>query len=145
MSPIDHQVKQARRQLWINAWLRRLGVSLLIGAGVFAVLTAIERVGGFDWPLLTIGWVLAAASGVCSVIWALARRDDAMAAAVALDEAAGLSERVSTGLYLGNSEDPFHRAVREDADQRVAGLNVRVHLPVRWPDALTWGSLDSRD
>ena len=33
MSPIDHQVNKARRQLLINAWLHRLGLSFLIGAG----------------------------------------------------------------------------------------------------------------
>jgi hypothetical protein len=140
MDSIEHQVKRARRQLLLGAWLQSLGACLALGAAGFVLVTATARVGGFDWPLSWAGVVLLGGSVVVSVAWSWAKAVDTPRAAVALDEAAGLKERISTGLYCRDSEDPFCRAVRQDAARAATGLKVGVHLPVRWPDSMTFGS-----
>lgn len=139
MSAIEDQVRRARQQLLTNGWLGRLGTCLTGGAVAFVVLTLAVRGAGLEWPLSLGGALLLAAGGVSSAIWSLASAEGLLASAVALDAAAGLGERVSTGLYCEDGEDPFSLAVRADAESHVAGLRVRSHLPVRWPESLTWG------
>ena len=140
MDSIERQVRRARRRLLLRAWLGRLGVCLAWGAGLFGSATLVARLAGLDWALPLIGGALLAGAGLVSVIWAWVTAADVLQAAVALDEAVGLKERVSSGLYCRDLEDPFAGAVRRDAARAVTGLSVRAHLPVRWPDSMSLGA-----
>jgi hypothetical protein len=142
MTALQRQVKQAQRRLWLNRWLRLWGRMLCLVTAVWLVGWLADRLLGFHWP---IGLTLGAAVGVSlagSLLWLILTRDQPMAAATALDEAAGLRERVSTGLGLReNPSDPFEAAVLADAEKSVAGLTPRKFLPVRWSGSLSLGGI----
>jgi hypothetical protein len=70
-----------------------------------------------------------------SAVWAYLTRDDLTTSAACLDVAAGLKERISTGLYCETLGDPFARAVVHDASRVGGRLSVRQHLPVRFPES----------
>ncbi len=137
MSPLHEPIKRARRRLWFNRWLGALGWCLAMGAGVFTVGIVVDRVfgltidGGPFYGLL-IGGVMGLVL-IGSMVWAAAKRDSLETAAAELDIAAGLKERLSSGLYCERSADPFARAVVEDAESTSRRITVGKHLPVRVP------------
>ncbi|MFH0981311.1 MAG: hypothetical protein V2A79_07225 [Planctomycetota bacterium] len=133
MTELDRQVRKAQVRLWGNRWLVRVCWTTAAVAAAFAILVFICRLYGFEWPLLGTGTGLAGGAVIASLVWSLVGRPDRLVAATALDEAAGLRERVSSGLYCTAATDPFEQAVFEDA-QRVAGaVTVRRHLKLRFP------------
>ncbi|MBK8270427.1 MAG: hypothetical protein IPK83_19885, partial [Planctomycetes bacterium] len=143
MSAIERQVKIAQRRLWLNRWLTQWGWSLTAAMGLWLIGWLVNRLFGlYPFPVI---WTLSGAaiiSVVAASIWLLLTRDPALSAATALDKAAGLRERVSTGLLLkANSDDPFEAAVIQDATARVTGLTPRKFLPIKWPGSLSWSSL----
>ncbi len=140
MSIIEQQVSRTARQLLLNRWLRLLGRALVAGSAAFVLLTIVARAGGLVWPLRTIGLWIAAAVPIAAWVWALVTRESRGAAATRLDEAAGLRERISSGLHCAASDDPFAQAVREDAERHAAGLRVSRHIPLRWPKSLSAGT-----
>src|SRR5690606_14211812 len=81
---------------------------------------------------------LTGAALIVSVVWSLLIRDRFMTAAVKLDVAAGLRERLSTGLYCEKLNDPFAHAVVADAHKAVATIRVSQHLPVEVPRSASW-------
>lgn len=96
------------------------------------------------WPgVLPGGWAaLACVTGslVIAGVWFAATRDPAQAGAAALDEAAGLRERISTSLHVQTrTGDPFASAVVADAERIVTGLTARQFVPIRWSRSLTYG------
>jgi len=94
------------------------------------LLKAQERAAWFPGAAAKL---LAGLALVVSLIWTGFTRDSLSAAAARLDIAAGLKERLSTGLYCEDSRDPFARAVVADA-QRVGGsVSVPRHLPLEAP------------
>jgi hypothetical protein len=99
----------------------------------------------YDAPI-PLGWVaigLGCFAVAVSTILTILRREDCAAAAVRLDAAAGLRERLSTGHYCLNSDDPFAQAVVADAERRCTGLSARRHIRLGVPGILPWtmGSL----
>jgi hypothetical protein len=133
MTTLDRQVKSAQSRLWCNRWLRQLCWSATAVTGVYAVLVLVSRLWGLEWPL----GVMAAGAGCLALAgslgWSLVGRPGRHAAAAALDEAAGLRERVSSGLYCTTSEDPFEQAVYQDAERVAGSVTVRQHLRLRFP------------
>jgi len=103
---------------------------------LFAVAVFIQRSLDLDWPLAWMG----AAAGVMGVaaaaVWAWAGRASAETAAVKLDEAAGLRERLSSGQYCLSSEDPFAQAVVADAERISASVSARQHIRLHPPRRL---------
>lgn len=136
-SDLSRVIRQARRRLWLNRWFSGLGWAAASAAGVFVLLVVLNRcVLALDEDarlLLGVAGALAAAGLLVSGIWTLVTRENASTAAALLDLAAGLKERLSSGLYCQSSEDPFARAVAVDARRTARGLSVRQHLPVRVP------------
>jgi hypothetical protein len=130
---IDAQVRKARRRITINRWFGQLCTTKMIAAGLFAVIVAIVRLYALDWPLGTIAMSLGGLSLIASLIWAVATRTDLPTAATALDKAAGLRERISSGLYCAGADDPFERAVLADAERTARHLTVRTHLRYDFP------------
>ncbi len=142
MSNIERQVKKAQHRLWINRWLRLWGWCLLFGAGAWTAAWMIDRLllPGV-MPLGLTALIGLAASLLVSAVWLILARDSDSAAAAALDQAAGLRERVATGLHVHqDAADPFARAVFADAEHAVAGLSARRFVPIRWTRSLSLGS-----
>ncbi len=133
MTELDRQVRRTQVRLWSNRWLRQVSWTTAVVAGTFAVVAFISRLCGFQWPLLGIGMGLAVGAFLASLIWSLVGRPDQHVAAAALDEAAGLRERVSSGLYCTSSSDPFERAVLQDAQEVAGSVSVRQHIKLRFP------------
>lgn len=138
MSHIERQIRQAQRRLWLNRWLHQWGWTLLIATAAWTIAWIVSRlIPALGLPM---GWIAVgglAASFVGSWVWLARTREQIDAAAAALDRAAGLKERVSTGLYVAASSDPFAQAVQADAERSVAGLTARKFIPIRWTRSLS--------
>ncbi len=136
MSDLDRTVRLAQRRLWLNRWLRVLGWSAVIAAGAYVLAAVPNKLLMFtEHPWYYPGAALGAVglALVVSSIWFLVTRDDRFAAAAALDVAAGLKERISSGLYCAQSTDPFGQAVYEDAGRISRSISPRSHLRVAFP------------
>lgn len=138
MSGIESQVRRAQKRLWFNRWLVQWGWSLLAVTVAWTLTWIIDRLFALKLPM---GWAALfglGASFVAAMIWLIPTREPITAAAVALDEAAQLKERLSSSLYAQHqSGDPFAQAVVADAERLAAGLTARRFFPVRWAGSLS--------
>jgi len=139
MTEIQRQVRTAQFRLWANGFLGWTCWCLTAAAGAMAAVVTFDRLYGLGWPL---GWIapgLATAGVAAALIGSYLRRADAPGAAAALDQAAGLRERISTGLYCEQAAavqgDEFAHAVVADAQRVGHSLSVRQHLRLRLPFA----------
>ncbi len=137
MSPIETQVQKARRRITTDRWLNLVCKTTTAGAGIFAAVVLVDRLYAFDWPLGLMAVCLGTGSVLVSVVWALVNRIDAYGAAAALDKAAGLRERISSGLYCQDADDPFADAVVTDAENTSRNLTVSQHLRYTFPRAFS--------
>lgn len=118
-------------------WMAALTWTVAGAAVLFVLVVVIER----SFGLVSEGgpFFLGTAAGLgglavlVATIWALATRESLMVAAARLDQAAGLRERLGSGLYCAFSSDPFARAVVSDARHAARGLSVGRHLPIVAP------------
>lgn len=145
MTILERPVRQAQRRLWLNRWLSALGYALASAAGIFIVAVLLDRLW-LSIPGLWLGYGalgLAAVAIVASMLWSYLTRERFEVAAARLDQAAGLRERLSSGLYCERSDDPFARAVVADAERTAKRLTVNQHLPLSYPRSAGWagGSL----
>ena len=90
MTVLERQVKQAQRRLWLNRWLRLWGLMLCLVTAAWLVGRLADRLFGFHWPTGLTVLVALGVSLVGSILWLILTRDHPLAAATALDEAAGL-------------------------------------------------------
>ncbi len=138
MTPLSKQVAAAQRRLWLNRWLRLWGWAFFISGAAWIVLLITDRLLGLQLPMRTAALIALAVSLVASIIGLVLTRERELAAAVALDEAAKLKERTSTGLHAARlTDDPFAQAVVADAERSVAGISANKVLPVRWSRSLS--------
>ncbi len=137
MSPIEAQVQRARRRITTDRWFNHVCRTTTVAAGMFAAVVLVDRLYAFDWPLGIVAAGLGGLSLIVSVIWAIATRIDTYGAAAALDNAANLRERISSGLYCKESKDPFAGAVVSDAETISRNLTVGQHLRYRFPQAFS--------
>ena len=136
MTQLEHQVRKAQQRLWLNRWLGHVTITLGIAAGLLAVTILVQRLYAMNLPIGLIAIGAGVSALLASLIWTAATREPAAFAAAALDEAAGLRERISSGLFLQQSEDPFARAVVADAERVGDSLSVRTHLRLSVPRSL---------
>jgi hypothetical protein len=140
MTTLERQIRKAQHRLWINRWISNWGWTLAGATIVFIATVIAGRV--FQTGLeAQLGWLtlgLLGASVLVAGIWTLIRRESQTAAAIELDSAAGLKERLSTGLYCATSKDPFAKAALEDA-QRIGGrITVRQHIRFAYPRSINF-------
>ncbi len=138
MNPLDTVVRQARRRLLLNVLLRWAVRGLLFAAGAAMLALVIVRLFVPGAPL---GWVLVGcglAGAIVTLVGTLMQRPAPLTAAVAVDQAVGLKERISTALLVRQMGDPFARAVVRDAERQAGRIHVPAHLPLRAPDAWPW-------
>ena len=99
MTQLERQIDAAKRRLWLNRWLGTTCWAIAIAATSFAFVVLIQRLYDAPVPLLGIGGAMLAGAVIASTVWLVVKREDAPAAAAALDEAAGLRERLSSGWF----------------------------------------------
>jgi hypothetical protein len=129
--------------MWLNRWLRGLGWALAGAAGAFVVLVIIVRlvpaaqeVSTTILGLSALGLSLLAF--LLASIWTVLTHESQAAAAAHLDVAAGLKERLSTGLYFERSDDEFAQAAVADARQMSGRITVPLFVPIRFPTSSNW-------
>ena len=140
MSTVEQQVVRARRRLNANILFERLALGVLVGASAWAVLLLVERAFVLSIPVGQALWVAAAAAAAVALVGTYLVRVSDLQAAVAVDAAAGLKERVSTALVLGRDDDPFARLAVSDAEQVAGQVHVPTHLPYRAPAMWPWSA-----
>jgi hypothetical protein len=133
MTLLERQIRKAKHRLWLNRWLRMVLWSIAAVGVAFSILVLADRLFALEWPLFRLGCGAGVLALIASAIGVAVRREGPGLAAARLDEAAGLRERLSSGLHCLPDPDPFAQAVVADA-QRVSGaLTVRKHLRMRIP------------
>ena len=125
----------------MNRWFGLLCLAVTVAAGAFAAIVLLDRLYGWDWPLGVLCMGLAIAAFITSLIWATATRVEHGQAAAVLDEAAGLRERLSSGLHCMDGKDPFERAVLACAEETSANLAVRQHIRFTMPHQIGSASM----
>ncbi len=141
MTNLDRRIRAAQRRLWLDRWLELLVRCIAMAAVGVAVIIVVQRLFGLPWPLQAVVLVVAGLSLVASLIWLAATREDRLQAAAALDQQAGLRERLSSGHCCRDSQDPFAQAVFQDADNACATLSVRSHMKLSWPRSLGYSAV----
>ena len=137
---LEQQVRRARHRLWLNRWLRQVGWTITLGAVAFIVVVMVERLCQFGIGLVNVLGALAVLTALGSIVWLAIRHEDRLASAEALDEAAGLRERVTSGLYCADSDEPFARSCYADAVRTARRITVGRHLSVRYPRSFNWAT-----
>ena len=117
MKAILKVVGRARRRMIAVEFVRLL-VAGLFWAGIgCAILILVQRWTG---PLPLFLWAVAAAAPLpAALVLAILRRPSIRSAALALDQAAGLEERVSAALHVRDDPSPAAQAVLRNAEEAV--------------------------
>ncbi len=136
MTNLDRQIRTAQHRLWLNRWFYAVSRLTAFAAAAFSIVVIAQRL--YDWPipLLWVALGLGAGTAVGSVVWTLTKREGVAFAAAALDRAAGLRERLSSGQYCREASDPFAQAVVTDAERVSSSLSARCHIRLTVPKPL---------
>jgi hypothetical protein len=141
-SPLEVRIRQARRRLFTQTLLNRLGLAwgcALALALVWFLIGPVVYPKGPDY----LKWaVLGSAGGVGTLlaIWsALRTAPTQLSAALAIDNRFDLKERVTTALSLSPQEQssPAGQALLQDANQRLE----KVAVPGKFPVRIGWRAL----
>ncbi|MBU0640067.1 MAG: hypothetical protein KKB50_14475 [Planctomycetes bacterium] len=138
MSTVDQQVSHARRRLTTNILFQRLALGVIIAAGMFTLVVLVERLFVLGVPLGPSALAAVLVAALIGVVGAGLARVQPLGAALAIDQAAGLKERLSTSLSCRRNPDAFARAAVKDAEKTAARLHVPSHLPYRPPQLWPW-------
>lgn len=113
----------------------------MMAAGLFAAIVVTQRLWNLPIPLGSVAIILLGLGAIGSIVQTILKRDGALAAATALDQAAGLRERLSSGYLCRSDSDPFAQAVVADAERVGGALSVRQHLRFGVPRHLASASI----
>ncbi|MFO0838719.1 MAG: hypothetical protein U1D55_09335 [Phycisphaerae bacterium] len=138
MSAIDRQVNTARRRLNLNIVMERLAFALLVATGLWTAALLADRLFDLHMPLWPSVGVAAGVAAFLTLVLAAIARIGRVGAAVAIDHAARLKERLSTAISIPAGQDEFVEAARRDAEKTAASLHVAQHLPYRAPRMWPW-------
>jgi hypothetical protein len=137
---LDRQIGHAQRRLTSGVFLAWLSLGLLVAAGLWAVVIVAVRLLALPIPLWHGAWAAALAAAIIALIGTALARPSALRAAIALDSAAGLKERLSTALVVRGMSDPFARAAVRDAEKAAAKVHVPTHIRLRPPTLWPWSA-----
>jgi len=112
-----------------------LALSLVCATWLFVAMIVAAAVSRRLEAVLVAAAMLALAAALAAVLWAWAKKPSAYALACRLDAAAGLQDRLSTALYLGQADntDPMALRQRQDALSRVPQVDTKGLFPIRVP------------
>lgn len=130
-SQIESLIRRASLRLYVSDLFGRFGVTLTIVLAAMVAARASQKIIPWGLPWLEVmvgGLVLAVAA---AAIWAAVRMPRGVALADEVDRRTGLRESMSTSVALAGHDDPWSRAVREDAAARVGRVVLRDSIPIR--------------
>lgn len=133
MSNVERTIRQARFRLALNRALTHLAWVVTLVALAWSLYWLAERVFSIGTPAWAAAGAAAGLALLLTAVLSALRRVDLLSAAVALDQAAGLKERLSTALVFAGSGDEFAAAARRDAERSAGAISVRAHVPLRVP------------
>ncbi|MFO0948733.1 MAG: hypothetical protein U1D30_22885 [Planctomycetota bacterium] len=134
-STVIVKIQEARRRLNAQRFLRTFVASLTgcFAAGALVLLAArLFSLPAETWLVLAIGFSVGL---IGAIAWTWRTRHDDLSAAIALDHAFHLKERVSTLLSLGEEAEthPAGLALAADVEKRAEKMAVGEKIPVRLP------------
>ncbi|OPZ16933.1 MAG: hypothetical protein BWZ10_01315 [candidate division BRC1 bacterium ADurb.BinA364] len=135
---IERKAARLRRRLRNIEALRRVLRCLVVAAVASCGVILADRLLALEVDEWAVAGALAAAAAVCGAVWALARQPGLHEAAALADRKLNLRERISSALYLLESERPMDRAVVEDAASRAALVRVGDVFPYPFYRELKW-------
>jgi hypothetical protein len=141
-SPLETRVRQARRRLFTQTLLNRLGLAwgcaLALGLVWFLVEPVVLAAAPANLKWYVLGGLVGA--GTVLAVW-LARRGapSSLSAALAIDQRFDLKERVTTALSLTHHDQssPAGQALLADANAKLE----RVTVPGKFPVRVGWRAL----
>ena len=141
MNELDRPIGRVWRRLRAQRFLASAVWCLAAGLALATVVLGVEKLGNVAipgaawWPFAIAGGLSVVAAGLIAALTG----PDRTAAALALDHAFGLNERLSTALTLPEAlrETPAGRALIADAIRHVDGLDVSDRFGLRLP-RLAW-------
>ncbi|MEP0846198.1 MAG: hypothetical protein HRF50_05165 [Phycisphaerae bacterium] len=138
MSAINARVGAARTRLTLNVALDQAVRALLLAASAWGVVVIVCRIVPLGLPEWGVAGACAALGTALAAAGVLRRRVRRLDAAVEIDRAAGLKERISTAVACSGSADPFARAAVQDAERVAASIHVPTHIHLRAPRLVPW-------
>lgn len=143
VSLLHRQVARVHRRLVLQTFLNSLAWcwvgAVLLSAGWFLLQPYVVD-GAPDWLRWTVAGALGCVATLLAVALGLLRAPSRLTAALSLDSAFGLKERVTTSLTLTPEQEgtPAGQALLADVNQRINDLDVGSRFPVRigWTAAL---------
>lgn len=136
MNQLKQQVAKARRRMIVGQFL-----GVLVWCLFATLLTAVLAIGiqkkwltgidGWQWAAQWLGGAVGVGF-LAAIVWTWLVRMPELEAAIEIDRRFGLKERVSSSLALSAEElqTPFGQALLDDAQRRVARLDVDERFPV---------------
>ncbi len=140
VSLLHRQITRVHRRLVLQTLLNTVAwcwaTAILLSAGWFLLQPHLNLDAPPGWLRWTVGAGLVAAGTLLGVVLALVRAPSQLMAALSLDSAFGLKERVTTSLTLAphQAASPAAQALLADVNQRIHDLDVGSRFPLR----LTW-------
>jgi len=138
MSVIDEQIRRTRFRLNANIAMQHAALGVLAAASAWTMLVLLDRTLALGLPLLPGAAAAAALGLIVAGIRIRRARVRPLGAAIVLDRAAGLKERISSALTCRGRGDPFALATIHDAEHAARGVHVPSHLPYRAPQLWPW-------
>ncbi len=139
MSSVEKPIRHAQVRINANSALEHAAQAVLLASGLWALALLVDRLFALSMPF----WISVAAAAGLALLITLVRsyrsRVDRLGAAVRLDAAARLKERLSTALSVRGA-DPFVFAAQRDAQAIAVRVHVAQHLPYRAPTLWPWSA-----
>lgn len=133
--------RQVRLRIELNRGLDHLMVAFIAWCLFAVVLVCLHRLAALPAAeLLRLSFFAAGGMLLIAAAHWWVRRPRPVQLALAVDERAGLKERISTSLALGDAADGFSACVRRDAHEAVARVKPAEHFPLRTPRRTPWGA-----
>ena len=134
MSRLDRHVAFVQNKLALARFVYAVAWALLIYAGVVWAAIIVDRLAHVR-PIHAEIWFWAGlgVAVLAATIYAIIKRPDAKAAAIAIDSRLGLKEKFSTALYVRPLSDPFAKAAVLDAERTADNVSLHKRFPLEFP------------
>jgi hypothetical protein len=143
MDEIRHVLGQASRRLWVTDTLRTLTITACIVLTLLLLTLVGDRLFAWSLPWSVIAWAAAGVWVVAALVWSVATRHGPLSVARIVDDRAGLKESLSTAMCVTVQDDPWSKAVVENAAAVAKTVRVGDSLPISaprlWPVPLALG------